>query len=426
MGNDFPKNKISLTILFSLLLLFSVVTTKISPPQTQAYPGYLHKELIFDAVAVLLHDGIWWDHPLGSVLADAFYEITSPYNDYLQQMYNAQDYYDSSWSLQVDHFWDPIRLHGLVTSSVINDGAAIHAERFFKNAISLYSTDKSSAYFNLGLALHLIQDTTVPQHTVSTLEEMATKHAEYEAYAYDVYSDSNISLPYSAIDYYPPPRDWEGKINPQGFVHTGARAARPHYQDVIANNYGSQAWHDAAAELLPLAIQLSASFLFYFWQYVNNYDFDFDGIPGQLEYNLGCDYLSNDTDSDLLTDYDEYYFHGTHPANPDGDNDGVFDGYEILIHNTDPNDSDSDDDSLPDGEEIYLGLDNSTTNPLYWDTDNDSLSDYFELLFGTDPNNQDTDADGYIDGYEAVTGTDPTGTSDLYTDIKYFHLGPPN
>ena len=53
---------------------------------------------------------------------------------------------------------------------------------------------------------------------------------------------------------------------------------------------------------------------------------------------------------------------------------------EIIIFNTDPNNADTDDDGLTDGYEVHLG-----TNPDNPDTDGDGLTDGEELYeIGTD------------------------------------------
>jgi S-layer homology domain/Bacterial TSP3 repeat len=71
------------------------------------------------------------------------------------------------------------------------------------------------------------------------------------------------------------------------------------------------------------------------------------------------------------------------------------DEYADPIHVIeDEGSEDSDGDGLLDSEEEDLG-----TNPFAEDTDDDGLSDYFELhIYETDPLNPDTDGDGIMDG----------------------------
>ena len=76
-----------------------------------------------------------------------------------------------------------------------------------------------------------------------------------------------------------------------------------------------------------------------------------------------------DSDGDGLTD-DEELVHGTSPYKSDTDNDGLSDYYEIFTTQTDPTKADSDNDGLNDGEEVSLG-----TDPLKADTDNDLWND---------------------------------------------------
>jgi subtilisin family serine protease len=68
----------------------------------------------------------------------------------------------------------------------------------------------------------------------------------------------------------------------------------------------------------------------------------------------------------------------------------------------------SDSDQLNNVEEIALG-----TDPLDWDTDDDTLSDSAETgTYGTDPLLKDTDGDGLDDDYEIYTyGTDPLASN---------------
>ncbi|MCR5783239.1 MAG: VWA domain-containing protein [Clostridia bacterium] len=76
----------------------------------------------------------------------------------------------------------------------------------------------------------------------------------------------------------------------------------------------------------------------------------------------------------------------------DSNNDGISDG-----------DDDADNDGLTNAEETLLG-----TNPAYFDSDYDYLSDYDEVnKYHTDPLNPDSDNDGVPDGKEVQNNSDP-------------------
>lgn len=87
----------------------------------------------------------------------------------------------------------------------------------------------------------------------------------------------------------------------------------------------------------------------------------------------------------------------------DTDEDGLSDCYE-MENGLDPKSSDTDRDQLTDYDEVVT----HKTSPLMSDTDQDGLSDREELAMETLPHNADTDGDGVSDGYEARTkGLDP-------------------
>lgn len=65
-------------------------------------------------------------------------------------------------------------------------------------------------------------------------------------------------------------------------------------------------------------------------------DTDGDGLEDAIEFELGTDPYSIDTDQDGLTDGDEYYVFATGTLNPDTDGDGILDGDEVA-QGTDPN-----------------------------------------------------------------------------------------
>lgn len=79
----------------------------------------------------------------------------------------------------------------------------------------------------------------------------------------------------------------------------------------------------------------------------------------------------------------------------------VRDGYILETgYSTNPNDADTDDDGLTDGFELTVG-----SNPFLTDTDSDRLTDYQEVhLTQTNPSLADTDNDGVIDGADDQDG----------------------
>jgi hypothetical protein len=171
----------------------------------------------------------------------------------------------------------------------------------------------------------------------------------------------------------------------------------------------------------------------------NNYDTDGDGLMDGDEVNFfGTDADNPDSDGDGLNDNFEAFTNEFDPQdsadatqdfdndglsnvdeinagyawdNPDMDGDGLSDGAEVNTHSTDPQDFDSDDDTLSDGFEIENGMDpNDATgaNGLDGDIDEDGLTNVDELNRGTTVGNPDTDNDGISDGEEVNTyGTNP-------------------
>ena len=74
----------------------------------------------------------------------------------------------------------------------------------------------------------------------------------------------------------------------------------------------------------------------------------------------------------------------------DSDNDSLSDAYEIMVSKTDPNNWDTDGDGMPDGWEVKHGL-----NPLWpydalLDHDNDGMPNIYEYKYGTNPRAADS------------------------------------
>ena len=155
-----------------------------------------------------------------------------------------------------------------------------------------------------------------------------------------------------------------------------------------------------------------------------------DGIDNDCDDEVDEDYLDTDSDSDGLSDYEEFNVRFTNPFHPDSDGDGLSDGHEIGISSTDPlvfdDDGDADgfywfedcDDedanSSPVGVEILDKKDNdcdgfSDEDFIDLDSDGDGLSDYDEVhVHDTQPSDHDTDGDLMSDGDEVLLfETDP-------------------
>ena len=142
---------------------------------------------------------------------------------------------------------------------------------------------------------------------------------------------------------------------------------------------------------------------------------------------IETDPCNEDSDGDLIGDYDESKKYGTDPADTDTDDDGLTDGAEAFGQVPGPMGSkqvcdaikaDTDGDGLSDGEEGSLGMDGYLTYCGDTDSDNGGVTDgdeyYILRLEGgfvpsnpLDPANdkKDTDGDGISDYDELTTST---------------------
>lgn len=93
-------------------------------------------------------------------------------------------------------------------------------------------------------------------------------------------------------------------------------------------------------------------------------DKDGDGLTDIEEQTFGTNPLSNDSDSDVLTDRDELQVYKTNPLLADTDNDGLGDREEVFVWLTNPNNADSDGDTYQDGAEVASGYDPNGTGKL--------------------------------------------------------------
>ncbi|UCG69521.1 MAG: PKD domain-containing protein, partial [Thermoplasmata archaeon] len=143
-----------------------------------------------------------------------------------------------------------------------------------------------------------------------------------------------------------------------------------------------------------------------------------DEVKGEKQY--GTDPTDPDTDNDGLYDGDEI-IHNAIPTDPDTDDDGINDGDEVNFYLTEPDNDDTDGDLAPDGWEISWGLD-PRVHDSGQDTDGeipgtgDGLTNLEEYQRGTDPTWWDTDGDILSDGDEVY----PPYDSALFDD--YYHI----
>lgn len=118
------------------------------------------------------------------------------------------------------------------------------------------------------------------------------------------------------------------------------------------------------------------------------FDTDSDGLSDYEEYQIGSNPRSEDSDGDLLKDSIDPF-----PTNFDKDSDHISDKIELDI-GTNLNNTDTDMDGISDGEEYYgWGVLGFKTDPLSADSDGDFASDSSELKFYSvqleNPNNDE-------------------------------------
>ena len=152
-----------------------------------------------------------------------------------------------------------------------------------------------------------------------------------------------------------------------------------------------------------------------------------DGIDNDCDEDIDEDFIDLDTDTDGLSDYEEYYYTSTNPNDGDTDDDGLSDGIEVntyaelganpLVYDEDADAdgwywfqdcADDDNERSPSLTEALDKKDNDCDEEidedfLVIDSDSDGLSDYEEFHnINSNHNDEDTDGDGINDGSEVL------------------------
>ena len=124
-----------------------------------------------------------------------------------------------------------------------------------------------------------------------------------------------------------------------------------------------------------------------------------------------------DVDRDGLPDAWELGIFGNTNATTfgDGDQDGLSNIRE-YDNDTNPLDSDTDNDGMSDGFEVTYLLDPLNPSDASLDSDGDGLSNVDEYTHQTNPRNSDSDGDGMPDGFEVSNNLDPLNAADALLD----------
>lgn len=96
----------------------------------------------------------------------------------------------------------------------------------------------------------------------------------------------------------------------------------------------------------------------------------------------------------------------------DEDNDGLTTKQELIL-GTNPEEFDTDEDDISDGWEVENNLDPLNYYDAVFDGDEDGLTNIQEYKYKTNPNKPDTDGDGFEDGLEVKRGHNPVGSGEL-------------
>ncbi|MFW9962400.1 MAG: zinc dependent phospholipase C family protein [Candidatus Sifarchaeia archaeon] len=197
--------------------------------------------------------------------ADGYSKISSEVDSYFGNLQDGS--YDADWGqgevgghplAAKDHYCDPLTGWGLMG---IFQSAHFYAQEYFDKAVALYKgSDREAAYYNLGFAVHVLQDVTIPHHT-RIWDTTQKGHEEYEAYINGKRGDIN-NISGSGL--------YDGATTASGWVRNNAGMSYGYHTYVNGgptsgnNNYGF-----VADILLPIAVRTTAGFLRFFYEEAN-------------------------------------------------------------------------------------------------------------------------------------------------------------
>jgi phospholipase C len=143
----------------------------------------------------------------------------------------------------VHHFYHPKTKKGIMGLM----GADILLEEYLRKIIDSYSSaNLQNCFFNIGSALHLIQDLCVPHHA---LGHLLKGHHEYETWVTKYYKRFKVDE--GGLYNFKSPMDI--------FFHNASKAIE--YEDVVENS-SERNKVEATKDLLGLAQRTTASFIY--------------------------------------------------------------------------------------------------------------------------------------------------------------------
>jgi len=133
-------------------------------------PCSIHKIINLQAIEIVKNDN--------------FQDAYTFYNDNIYYLNEGVVWADQDFKSS-GHFYNPEKDRGLYG----NKSALYHAENYYNEAISLWNEGSiNESIFQLGAALHLVQDMTIPQHANIKL---FNSHRQYENFIRKNYNNHN-------------------------------------------------------------------------------------------------------------------------------------------------------------------------------------------------------------------------------------------
>ncbi len=252
--------RIRLGIMVSVTILILLMTVTVTP--VAAYGN--SSGVRYDKTGNDPHDWITF-RAISILSSDGYSKISSEASSYFEKLQEGS--YDADWGEGViadlpvaakGHYCDPTTGFGF---NLLFQGAGSYAQGYFDKAVDLYKGgNREEAYYNLGAAIHVLQDLTVPHHAHIWAWEQAG-HEDYERY---------INGKETYIKGINGPGYYDKATSASGWVRFNAGQSYSYhtYVNGAANSGNNNYWH-AASNLLPIAVKTTAGFLRFFYEEAN-------------------------------------------------------------------------------------------------------------------------------------------------------------